>query len=213
MHLVFDCQMHFNEFKLQCDSDSLDHLLINAAMVCPLYIDWRQRHWVGYYLIVSDHTNQFQFQYCSTIFQAPAHAPYRHCRHSSAWVSSVQLLKLFNRVRDSSSFRLSLNHLYAYYSYKFLYVESCYSFIYINYRCSYYNNRSCYALVLCKFKYVMYLVIIKLFHYRNQFSSLFIQFNYACVSFLPLFVMFWFVFLPVHHQSTSSIKPTINTKR
>lgn len=39
VHLVFDCQMHFNEFKLQCDSDSLDHLLINAAMVCPLYID------------------------------------------------------------------------------------------------------------------------------------------------------------------------------
>lgn len=50
---------------------------------------------------------------------------------SSVWVSSIQLLKLFNRVRDSSSFRLSLYHVYAYYSYKFLYVESCSCFIYM----------------------------------------------------------------------------------
>lgn len=130
---------------------------------------------------------------------------------SSAWVSSVQLLKLFSRVRDSSSFRLSLYHVYAYYSYKFLYVESCSTFIYVNFRRSYYNNYSCYPLVLCKFKYVMYLVIMKLFHYRNQFSSLFIRFNYACVSFCHCLLCFDLFFFPFiinqHHQSNPQSIP------
>lgn len=96
-------------------------------------------------------------------------------------------------------------YIYAYYSYKFLYVESCSSFIYINFRCSYYNNCSCYALVLCKFKYVMYLVIIKLFHYRNlvlvySFDSIMLVFRFCHC--LLCFDLFFFPFIiNQHHQS------------